>query len=113
VYGADIAWLGEADATVRNKPATAGTDIFVVDRREGRYVVIVDDGGRSINVSADRLPKGCRAEGAILRVARAATGEPDWPTATRDRGAEVRRREELARRVGRLRDADAGGDITL
>jgi hypothetical protein len=87
--------------------------VFVVDRREGRFVVVIGDAGDSIDVEAKLLPKDCRAEGAVIRVDRDAVGTPDWSTATRDRDEEARRREELERRVGKLRSGDAGGDVTL
>lgn len=97
---------------MKRKP-TIQSRVFVVDRREGRFVVVVGDEGESIDVEAKSLPNDCRAEGAVIRVERDAVGTPDWTTATRDRDEESRRRIELERRVGKLRSGDAGGDVTL
>ena len=87
--------------------------IFVVDRREGSLMVVVDAEGRSTNISANRLPTKARVEGAVLRVVLDADGNPLWEDAVRDRGEERRRRAETAKRIRRLERGDRGGDIDL
>ncbi len=87
--------------------------IFVVDRREGSLMVVVDEAGQSTNVSANRIPTKARVEGAVLRVKLDAEGNPEWEDAVRDRGEERRRRAEVAKRVRRLERGDRGGDIKL
>ena len=87
--------------------------LFVVDRREGRMLVLVADDETTLDVPASRLPRACRAEGAVLRVTRDAAGEPAWEDATRDRAEEARRLADLKRRAERLRRSDPGGDVVL
>lgn len=87
--------------------------VYVVDRREGRMLVLVDDDDASVDVVASRLPKACRGEGAVLRVPLDAAGNPVWADARRDRPEEERRLADLARRAARLRRSDPGGDVVL
>ena len=87
--------------------------IYVVDRREGRMLVLVDDDDASVDVEASRLPKQCRSEGAVLRIPLDAAGDPAWAEASRDRAEEQRRLADLARRAERLLRSDPGGDIIL
>ncbi len=96
----------------RKRPATDAV-VFVVDRREGDVVVVVDDQGAAIDVAARDLPKGARAEGAVLRVPVDPDGAPRWRDALRDRAEERRRRAEMTERIERLRRTDRGGDIEL
>jgi hypothetical protein len=86
---------------------------FAVDRREGSMVVMVDDAGTPVDVTAERLPRGARAEGAVLRVPVGRDGVARWEEAVRDREEENRRRAEISRRVRRLEGTDRGGDIEL
>ncbi len=87
--------------------------IYVVDRREGPMAILVSDAEETIEVDAITLPRGCRAEGAVLRVPLAANGQPQWELSVRDRAEERRRREHLSARLERLRRSDSGGDIVL
>ena len=87
--------------------------LFVVDRREGKMVVLVDDSGETTDAVAAALPRDCRAEGAVLRVPIAANGSPDWSSAKRDREEESRRLADAARRLKKLGHGDPGGDIQL
>lgn len=94
-------------------PPEASSRLFVVDRREGSLLVMVDDDDRSVNVEATIVSKACRREGAVLRVPTAPDGAPEWARAKPDRLEERRRIAELAARVKRLRRSDPGGDIAL
>ena len=87
--------------------------IYVVDRREGRMLVLIDDDDASVDVAASRLPKECRAEGAVLRVPLDAAGAPAWTDASRDRAEEELRIADLAKRAQRLLSSDPGGDVVL
>lgn len=87
--------------------------LFVVDRREGKVVVVVDDAGEATDVSAALLPRDCRAEGVVLRIPVSANGAPDWSSARRDREEERRRVADAARRIKKLGRSDAGGDVEL
>ena len=95
--------------------AASGRDaaVFVVDRREGRSVILVADDGTTVEVQASRLPKHCRTEGAVLRVLDDPAGAPDWESAVRDDAEEARRVADLRTRVERLRRSDPGGDVVL
>jgi Protein of unknown function (DUF3006). len=85
---------------------------FVVDRREGSILVIVDDAGAEVNVEANQLHPDCRPEGAVLRVPKA-NSFPDWKRATRDRTEEGRRAADALTRIRKLEQSDTGGDIAL
>jgi hypothetical protein len=87
--------------------------VYVVDRREGKVVVLVDDDERTIDVAASLLPKGCRAEGAVLRVPVGRDGTPEWGSAKRDQDEERRRAADAAERIRKLAKNDAGGDVQL
>ncbi|HKS06225.1 MAG TPA: DUF3006 family protein [Gemmatimonadaceae bacterium] len=89
------------------------TLLFVVDRREGATVVVIDDDGNAHDVQTQTLPPDCRAEGAVIRVVVGAKGKPEWKTALRDKEEERRRREDLQKRVDNLKRTDAGGDVEL
>ena len=88
---------------------------YVVDRVEGRIVVLedADAGGNTIDVDAALFPRGFAEEGALLEVPLSPDGTPQWEQATRDRAEEQRRRNDAARRLERLQRNDDGGDITL
>ena len=87
--------------------------IFVVDRREGRTLVLIADDDASFDVPASRLPKACRTEGAVLRVPIGVDDAPQWADAIRDREEEARRLANLEKRIRRLRRSDPGGDVIL
>ena len=83
--------------------------MFVVGRREGAVMVVVDDAGQATTISANRIPTKARVEGAVLRVKLDAAGEPLWEDAVRDRGEERRRRAAAAKELRRLERGDRGG----
>lgn len=89
------------------------TAVFVVDRREGATVVVIDDDGKAYDVQTQTLPPDCRAEGAVIRVVVSAKATPEWKTALRDKDEERRRREELQKRADALKRTDSGGDVAL
>ena len=76
-------------------------------------LVLVSDDESTIDVQASRLPKGCRAEGAVLRVPLDAGDNPVWAEALRDPEEEERRLDDLRKRAERLRRSDPGGDVNL
>ncbi|OGT93990.1 MAG: hypothetical protein A2083_05185 [Gemmatimonadetes bacterium GWC2_71_9] len=91
---------------------TGGTQFYVVDRIEGRVVIIIGDDRRSYDVPLTKLPTGI-AEDAVLRVPRDAGGEPDWKRAALD-PAERERRIARSREIyDELRKQDPGGDVKL
>ena len=99
---------------IRGGDAADGTArVLVVDRREGRTLVLIADDGATVEVPAARLAKDCRREGAVLRVPTDAHANLRWADAVRDHAEEARRREDLSRRVERLRRSDPGGDVVL
>ena len=83
--------------------------MFVVDRREGALMVVVDDAGHSTNISANRIPTKARVQGAVLRVTLDPAGNPQWEDAVRDRGEERRRRAVAAKEIRRAERAARGG----
>lgn len=91
-----------------------GSRLFVIDRREGDEVVVIDPIGQEIHVNTQLLPPGCRSEGAVLRApVHGASETVSWSEAIRDTEEENRRRSDYARRLRRLGSADEGGDVTL
>ena len=105
--------MTHGDARMPDASDDEGTRLYVVDRREGSIVVLIDDEDRSAEVDAGSLPRSCRSEGAVLRVPLGPNGVPLWGAAVRDRKEERRRLAEMAARVRRLRRSDPGGDIVL
>lgn len=98
------------------QPRTVGTSHrWVVDRIEGRLAVLEDADGAedAVEVVAERLPRDCIAEGAVLDVPRREDGTLLWEGAVRNRAEEQRRREDAARRLSRLQHGDDGGDRSL
>ncbi len=89
------------------------TALFVVDRREGDVVIVVDDAGATTEIPADLLRGKMGTEGAVLRVPLSTGGAPSWEEAIRDRAEERRRRAAIAKRIQRLGRTDPGGDIEL
>jgi hypothetical protein len=87
--------------------------VFVVDRREGKIVVLVDDDGNTTDVEAAKLPPRCRREGTVLRVPLGARSVPLWSKAVSDPAEKKRRLAEASTRLERLRRKDPGGDVTL
>src|SRR3954462_12981617 len=86
---------------------------FVVDRKEGGVVVLVDETEKATDVDAAMLPADCRSEGAVLRVPLDSASQPAWGLATRDRAEERRRLEANADRLAKLRHGDPGGNVSL
>jgi hypothetical protein len=97
----------------KNAPAGATMAMFVVDRKEGDVIVVVDGAGRAMDVPSARLRPQARAEGAVLRVPIDTNGTPQWESAVRDRAEERRRRAMMAARIKRLKRTDPGGDVKL
>ena len=83
--------------------------MFIVDRREGALMVVVDETGRPTNISANRIPTKARVEGAVLRVTLDAAGNPQWEDAVRDRGEERRRRAAVAKATRQLERGRGSG----
>ncbi len=86
---------------------------LVVDRREGKFLVLIGDDDRTMDVPATQLPKDCRAEGVVLDVPLDDRGEPIWKAAARNSAEEVARLREVEERLERLRRTDPGGDVEL
>ena len=105
--------MTQPDEPPDTAPSRARWRTFVVDRREGAVLVLVDDAERTTDIPGSRVPKSCRVEGAVLRVPLDAGGEAVWEKARRDRVEERRRIAELEDRIKRLRRSDPGGDIVL
>jgi len=87
--------------------------IFVVDRREGKIVVLVDDDGNTTEVEAASLPPRCRREGTVLRVPIGARSVPLWSKAVSDPAEKKRRLADATARLAKLKRKDPGGDVTL
>ena len=87
--------------------------LFVVDRRDGSVVILVDDSGNIVEIDGGSLPAECRAEGAVLRVPLDSASQPIWQKAIRDKVEEKRRLELNADRLKKLRRRDPGGDVSL
>lgn len=86
--------------------------IFVVDRTEGRSVVLVpDEGDDDVVLARKQLPMRVK-EGTVLRVP-LKNGVPDWKEAKSDPAEAARRLEEMKRRMDRLLAKDPGGDLQL
>lgn len=87
--------------------------LFVVDRREGDFFVLVDDNGTALDVRRDDLPSKCQHEGAVIRVPVDDRGNHAWKSAVRDEAEEKSRKKEAEERLRRLKQSDTGGDIAL
>ena len=86
--------------------------VYVVDRIEGRTVVLVaDDDDADVEVPRKQLTVAVQ-EGTVLRVP-LKDGELDWKNAESDPAERARRLEEMRRRMSRLRKKDPGGDLEL
>lgn len=85
---------------------------YVVDRREGKFLVIEDDAGVMQDVPLRELPSDCRAEGAVIDVPMSGDA-PHWEKALRNRAEERRRLKELGGRMDKLRQRETDGDIEL
>ncbi len=86
--------------------------VYVVDRIEGRIVVLVPDEG-DVDVEMPRTQLSVAVqEGTVLRVP-LKDGVPDWKNAESDPSERARRLEEMRRRMARLREKDPGGDLEL
>ena len=85
----------------------------VVDRHEGKIIVLTDDHGDSFDVPSAQLPEPCRSEGAVLDVPLDASGQPRWREARPNDKEQKRRREENRQTVEELKRRDPGGDVAL
>jgi hypothetical protein len=85
--------------------------IFVVDRIEGRHIVLIGDDESEVALTRPDIPLRVR-EGTVLRVTMVGD-DPVWATARRDAEEEQRRLEDLERRMNDLRSRDPGGDLAL
>lgn len=84
---------------------------YAVDQLKRRWAVVIDDEGRTQQVSRGQLPSRL-TEGDVLRVP-LEEGHPDWGAARVDPEETERRRREAQRLIDRLRERDPGGDIEL
>ena len=105
------------------------TRTWVVDRVDGRTLVLVEDGsGRTVEIAratiagnpavgegGQRPPSDGPAvgEGAVLRVPVAPDGRPIWAEAVLDEAERRARIEEAERALDELKRRDPGGDIAL
>ena len=81
---------------------------YVVDRREGNFLVVERDDGTILDIEADRLPRDCQKEGVVFDVTK-----DDWGSATRNREEEKRRNRESKKTLDDLKKRDPGGDVEL
>lgn len=81
---------------------------YVVDRKEGEFLVVERDDGTIFDVEADRLPTDCRKEGTVFEVT-----NDDWGSARRDRDEERRRSAKNKKQLDQLKKTDPGGDVEL
>ena len=81
---------------------------YVVDRREGKYLVLERDDGTIVDVEATKVPIACRGEGTVFDVP---FGE--WAKAVRNRDEELRRNREGGKVLDQLKKKDPGGDMKL
>ena len=91
---------------------SAQSRIFVVDRIEGRSVVLVPDEGDDDVVMPRKQLSVPVDEGTVLRVP-LKDGVPDWKHAKSDPAERARRVREMGRRMEALRAKDPGGDLEL
>jgi hypothetical protein len=87
--------------------------VFVVDRREGKLVILVDDDGNTTEVEAASLPPRCRREGTVLRVPLGPRSVPLWSKAVSDPAEKKRRLAEAAALLEKLKRKDPGGNVSL
>jgi hypothetical protein len=78
-------------------------EVFVVDRVEGRTVVLQDDEGRDHRVPVGAVPPTA-TEGSVLRVSVDDRGDAQWETAEVDGDETARRRAAAQARIDELRD---------
>jgi hypothetical protein len=91
---------------------SAERSVWVVDRVEGRFAVLIEDGtGAVLRVERGDLPESAR-EGDVLRVPLGPAG-PDWRQAAADESLTRERLEEARAHLERLRRRDPGGDVKL
>lgn len=81
---------------------------YVVDRREGTFLVVERDDGTILDIEADRLPTDCQKEGVVFDVT-----NDDWGRATRNRDEERRRNKDSKPAIEKLKKRDLGGDVEL
>lgn len=81
---------------------------YVVDRREGTFLVVERDDGTILDIEADRLPTDCQKEGVVFDVT-----NDDWGRATRNRDEERRRNKDSKPAIEKLKKSGLGGDVEL
>ena len=91
---------------------TVTRQFFVVDRIEGRTVVLVGDDDSTHERSKGSLRVRGVREGDVLSV-NFRGGVPDWTSATVDRAEKARRLREVRGVLDQLKASDPGGDISL
>ena len=85
---------------------------FAVDRLEGKYAVLIGDGGSQHEVPRNQLPKGT-AESSVLEVSLDGGGRPQWAGAKLDEAERERRFKRATEMLEELKRRDPGGDIVL
>jgi hypothetical protein len=86
---------------------------YAVDRREGEFLVLVDENGAQLDVPANSIAPDCRRAGTVLDVPLGTNDYPRWKDARRNREEEQRRLKEASATLERLRKRDPGGDVSL
>jgi len=91
------------------------TRTWVVDRVDGRTLVLVEDGsGRTVEIGRATIAASqAVGEGAVLRVPVAPDGRSIWADAVLDEAERRARVEEAERALDELKRRDPGGDIAL
>jgi hypothetical protein len=84
----------------------------VIDHREGGFLVVSMDDGRSFELPEELLPSGVR-EGDVISIQRVSDGATTTLRLRVDREETNARRGEAARLVERLGRSDRGGDLNL
>lgn len=59
---------------------------YIVERREGKYLILREDDGTIVDVEAVKVPIPCRGEGTVFDVPFG-----DWTKAARNRDEELKR----------------------
>jgi hypothetical protein len=85
---------------------------FSVDRLEGKYAVLIGDGGSQHEVPRNQLPKGT-TESSVLEVSLDDSGRPDWAGARLDPAERERRMQRALALLEELKRRDPGGDMVL
>lgn len=105
-----------SEPSSRNPELSSGTPAkdahvirrYVVDRREGTFLVVERDDGTILDIEADRLPTDCQKEGVVFDVT-----NDDWGSAARNRDEERRRNKDSKQAIEKMKKNDPGGDVQL